>query len=148
VLLQATRNLSTALGVEHIRTLNARDRLATVLYQLNDFDGAAKEHTDILRIVKQNDTRGPAPEVVFGANLALDIVHLNRIGEAEKLFRDALTKARTFSSEASPLVQGLRYNLADCLLTLHRPDEARELLRDLNGDTLKLALPSQRWDAQ
>ncbi|MES1163291.1 MAG: hypothetical protein ABUL50_09545, partial [Rhizobacter sp.] len=69
-------------------------------------------------------------------------------GHAERELGPVLETARAAFAEQTPVVQNLRYHLADCRLDQHRTDGVALLLDGLSAQTLSQAQVAPDWEGR
>jgi eukaryotic-like serine/threonine-protein kinase len=148
ILANAVTGLTASLGPNDAKTLQALHNLAAIHFEQKRYDEAAAEWGDILaRLTARGEAKDEFTSAIqVGAAMALQLA--GKPAQAEAIYRSALSDARGFTTNDAPRVQYIRYNLASCLLDLHRVKEAEPLLADLDRVALNRAEPEPDWDGR
>jgi non-specific serine/threonine protein kinase len=149
LLAPAVGGLTAALGAQARRTLLAQNVLAGIALLQRRFHEAAAIYGQVAAGLTQ--AYGPRNRSSIAALEHQAIATQFSIGAdaAEPLYRSALHEARALFKEDNPLVQHLRFALADCLLTLHgSTHEAAVLLAGLDPRILDGIDRAPTWDGR
>jgi non-specific serine/threonine protein kinase len=144
----ATACLAASLGPSNVRTVTAHDVLGGLYFLQDRYREAAVEWQLVGDQFAKTQGAGSLRALNLDMNLALARQYSGDIATAESLFAATLGAARVNLKETHPLVQTLRYHLADCRLDLHRTDEVANLLAGLSADALARNQMNPDWDAR
>ena len=125
--------LDAGLGRDSRRALLARSILANLYTVRTQYAQALPLYRDIYAgMVKLSGEESSAGFVAL-SDLALTTQLAGDARAAEPLMRRALQIAQKLYPPDSPVIHGVRYNLATCLLDLKRPAEAAPLLQGIDA---------------
>ena len=138
--------LSAALGANHLSTLTAQEYLGNVYYFKGRFDDAIAEWSGI--VDRFADGLGAGSKRVINLRMNLAIAHRDagHVAAAERAFAEALAAARSKFADTDPLVQSLRYHLADCRLEQRSTQDVAALLEGLSSEALNRSEIEPDWD--
>ncbi len=145
----AVAGLVKALGADARRTLLARSVQAEIDMQRKRYAEAAATYGDIHQsLAARNGAISPAAVIMLGAQ-GDALQQGGDLRAAERLLRQALGQARqVFGKDNAPVVQQLRYQLADCLLSgSASKTEVENLLQGLEPAGLAQADAARDWPA-
>lgn len=133
------------LGADSLRTLQAKDTMAGIHYDLKHYDRAAALWTEVAAVqaAKMGESSVYFLQTQNNIGMANDLQGRHEV--AEQMFRKALAKAEAAFAPTDPLVENIRYNLADCLLDLGRGDEVAALLDGLTPERLNMSEQEPDW---
>jgi tetratricopeptide (TPR) repeat protein len=140
--------LEDTLGPQDDHTLSAMDMLAGLHFQDTDWRAASQVWTEELHRRQALVGEESFKLVMLRSNIARCKARIGDFPAAEAMLRVALDAARKAYPDANPIVQGVRFNLADVLLAQRRTGEVDELLDGLDPAALGKAAIANDWDAR
>jgi tetratricopeptide (TPR) repeat protein len=140
--------LRAMLGPDSLRTSSAYDVLAGLYYQAGRYDEAGAIYEELAAVHARNE--GPASlRALSDRQTAAAARQLaGHAAAAEQLFEKALADARKTMAESDPLVQTLRFHLADCRLDLRHGAGVPALLDGLSVTALNESEIETDWAAR
>ena len=144
----ASACLEAKLGPTNNRTLTAYEILASLYFQQDRYAEAAESYADVGRRYAGLMGSQSLRAINARLNAAMARQYAGDAGRAEHELAPVLETARTAFAEQAPLVQNLRYHLADCRLDQHRTDGVATLLEGLSSQTLSQAQVAPDWEGR
>jgi non-specific serine/threonine protein kinase len=140
--------IENALGSESMRTMDANSIMAGIYYEKKNYDRAASIWGEVANVEFRKTGDVSLYYLVTQNNIGMARRLGGETSAAERIFRVTLEKAETRFATTDPLVEGIRYNLATCLLDLHRAGEVAELLNGLTPEALKMSELEPDWEGR
>jgi serine/threonine protein kinase len=148
ILLSSVASLKKALGPDNYMTITATSYLAEADFYLKQYEDALA----LWREAAAGNGRaaGESSESYLdnATSVGMALHELGRVQEAAAQFRDTLDKSRENLAPNDPMVQGIRYYLADSLLDLHDDHEVPALLDGLTPEALNSYEQSPDWEGR
>jgi len=149
VLTEAWRNLDGIFGPGSYEALSPRNDIAQIHYEKREFAKAAAEWEQVARDAIAVAPAEKTTAIIAQANQSQAVHKLGDSEQAARLIEDVLTRARAYQREDSPLVQVLRYYLADYRLDLKQPKQAAQMLDGVSADVLRQMIgDTHDWDSR
>jgi non-specific serine/threonine protein kinase len=146
LLQKAVPIVRAALGPENQRTLDAQKVMADILFNMKNYDAAIAIWTEVA--AAEGRKLGDTSLYYLSTQMSIAMARhrQGQISVAADLLRQSLGKAQTAFKPTDPLVEDLRYKLADCLLDLKESEEAARLLDGLEPEALNMSTQEPAWD--
>jgi len=140
--------LNDKVGPQSSRTVTAYEVLANLNFQLDHYAEAADAYAEVAQ--RYARVAGPAALRTLTArlNTAMARQYAGHPADAEREIVGTLEQARSARPETDPLVQNLRYHLADCRLDQHHTEQVAALLTDLSAQALNASQIAADWDGR
>jgi non-specific serine/threonine protein kinase len=128
--------------------VTAYEVLANLNFQLDHYAEAADAYAEVAQ--RYARVAGPAALRTLTArlNTAMARQYAGHPADAEREIVGTLEQARSARPETDPLVQNLRYHLADCRLDQHHTEQVAALLTDLSAQALNASQIAADWDGR
>ena len=141
----AVPNIERLLGADSLRTLQAKDTMAGINYDVRNYDRAAAIWSEVAAVQAAKMGEGSIYYLQTQNNIGMARDLQGQHEAAERTFRQALEKAKASFAPTDPLMENLRYNLANCLLDQGRVDGVAALLDGLTPERLTMSEQEPDW---
>jgi len=148
LLINAVPILEHALGPRAHKTISAKHALADIYYSQKKFDDAASLLTEVATAYAAVGEQGGSTYLSAMVTLGQARLRGGHPVAAEKVMRDAIAAGQAHFRPEMPLMQSLRFYLAESLLDQQRVDEVPKLLLGLTPAALNMAELEPDWAAR
>ena len=137
--------LSQALGPTHARTLSAKEVIADLYYQSEDYAKAAVAYHQLAQAYQQQLGPLASRTLNIRVNVGVSLLYSGQTAAAQTELAGALDEASAALEWTNPIVEHLRFHLADCRLDLNHTNGVAHLLAGLSVQTLNEGEIESDW---
>ncbi|WP_374353241.1 winged helix-turn-helix domain-containing protein [Chitinimonas sp.] len=142
---QAFECMKEASGPDTTETARAYARVGNAYAFSKQWEKAAGIHLQAVEMADRHTGPKSNLAIVARNGAAWDLIQQGRFEQARTLLQTNLGHARASYGDDSPVIQAIRFNLADCLLNMSETQGVSALLHGLNADDLAKIRPEYEW---